>query len=445
MIEVILYLLAITAIALIAKDALKLPVPMTILPLAAAASYLSGHNLVDVDGEGFDQLLLALLPLLITTDVLALKFSDVKKNAFSLFYVAVVSVVLSVFVGAYVGSMFLDESIPFLYVILLFAMITATDPVAVVNVMSSNKLPHKLSFLAEGESLANDAVVLVLFGICVGLVSSGTGDVAVDTTSLAVQSLMVIVGALIIGLACGFVGLFLLKTTDNKIAETSILLLVAYFAFEMAEVFHWSGILAIIVSVMTANTVISRRIEKDETEIESDLDALEAPGATGFKFTVIESLEGAVKDKANHEAIKEFVGFLAIVGTSLLFVSMASMLHWNVLLNHIPEILITFAIATAARMIMMMKFAFVSNKTDRMQNINVRWWSVLSLAGVKGGLSILMLHMLPDLPNPTHQELFEAVVIGNILLSTFIYPTLMMAIISLFKDRFAAELEAEHH
>lgn len=76
--------------------------------------------------------------------------------------------------------------------------------------------------------------------------------------------------------------------------------------------------------------------------------------------------------------------------------------------------------------------------------VSFHWWMVLSAAGVKGGISILMLHMLPR--GFEHRELFEAVIINQILLSTFIYPIILMGVIKLFSQKFGAECaEYAHH
>jgi CPA1 family monovalent cation:H+ antiporter len=100
------------------------------------------------------------------------------------------------------------------------------------------------------------------------------------------------------------------------------------------------------------------------------------------------------------------------------------------LLSHYwREILSVFVVTTFIRAVMMGQFAWVSNKTDKMQNITSDWWLILTFAGVKGGLSILMVHMIPDVFE--FKTLFEAIVIGNIILSIFIYSPLMMLTIKL--------------
>jgi len=91
---------------------------------------------------------------------------------------------------------------------------------------------------------------------------------------------------------------------------------------------------------------------------------------------------------------------------------------------------------------MMGKFALITNRTTRMTNVNYRWWGVLTFAGIKGGLSIVMFMMIP--PSFEHLQMFQAVVIGVILLSTFIYSAILITLITRNKVIFATELAVEH-
>jgi len=59
------------------------------------------------------------------------------------------------------------------------------------------------------------------------------------------------------------------------------------------------------------------------------------------------------------------------------------------------EILVMFAATILIRDVMMAVFAWISNTTNKMPDINIRWWGVLTFAGIKGGLSIVMLIMIP--------------------------------------------------
>ena len=102
-----------------------------------------------------------------------------------------------------------------------------------------------------------------------------------------------------------------------------------------------------------------------------------------------------------------------------------------------------FAITTLIRAFMMGTFAFTSKMTQKMTNIGLRWWSVLLFAGIKGGLSIVMLQMLPH--GFEHKEMFDAIVIGVILLSTLVYALILVAIIMGNKKSFDEEVDMEVH
>lgn len=80
-----------------------------------------------------------------------------------------------------------------------------------------------------------------------------------------------------------------------------------------------------------------------------------------------------------------------------------------------------------------------------MVDVNKRWTTVLSFAGIKGGLSIVMLTMIPT--SFEHLEMFKAIVIGVIMLSTFIYAAVLIFYIDRHQATFLLEQEAEgeHH
>jgi Na+:H+ antiporter len=78
-----------------------------------------------------------------------------------------------------------------------------------------------------------------------------------------------------------------------------------------------------------------------------------------------------------------------------------------------------------------------------MTSVNFRWWGVLTFAGIKGGMSVVMLMMIP--PSFEHLEMFKAVVIGVILLSTFIYSAILITIITRYKAIFTLEVKDESH
>jgi monovalent cation:H+ antiporter, CPA1 family len=127
-----------------------------------------------------------------------------------------------------------------------------------------------------------------------------------------------------------------------------------------------------------------------------------------------------------------------MVANTILFIAMAEMIDLKLLWQYRTEILTMFVATTAIRAMMMWVFAWVTHKTDKMTNVNLRWSSVLTFAGIKGGLSIVMLTMIPS--TYPHLEMFKAVVIGVVLLSTFIYSLVLIAIIKRYQTQFISDM-----
>lgn len=433
MVNVVVFVFLITALILVLQKKLALPGSISLLATVFILNAFDIH-VIDISSDGFDSLLYVLLPVLIAIDVLALRLKDLQTHAASLFYSAVIAVTLSIFAGVLLDSFILPDvnlSIPAL--IALMCMCMATDPISVSAVFSNFKIPHTLKVLTEGESLFNDATALILFGIALAFIGTTTTSMTVIT----IYSIAVVGGAVLIGLATGFIGLFLLKQTDDIMIETAIMLGTIFGSFALAEHFHWSGILAIIVATVTANNEITSRIEDDDYLIKKNESQNDEKSKSELKSSIV--------DKQNHILMVQYIKYTAVLATTVLFLSMGELVKWDLLLEHWKTILAVFVATTLIRFVMMAKFAFVSKFVPYMHKISLHWWSILALAGVKGGLSLLMLHMMPK--SFEHLELFEAIVVGHILLSTFIFPFLIMAVMKTFSKTFNEEYKADpaHH
>lgn len=460
MITTLLMIATILFLALQLEEKLKVPSPLGLIALSFVAHY--GFQKIPVltgDAEHFATLVIFLLPILLISDSLELKVADLKEHAYSLLYLAVVAVVLSVGMALSISDwLFADYNLSNAAVIVLFAMVLATDPVSVVSIFSKFELPHRLKILAEGESLLNDATALIVF-VFVGLFAMGGGELGV--TYLAEISSEVVFGSVAVGMVVGFIGLFLMKSTHNRIAEMMVLVITGYGAFEISEHFytvlnmlgghshlHLSGILACIFATLTVNHVMTKAIDNDDKQLDKDQAELEREAqsretSSGVIKNVLGRIKATYEEKERHLRTKEDVQLLAMVANTILFVAMAEMIDINLLWKYKTEILVMFLATTVIRGVMMGLFAWLANKTDKMVDISFRWWGVLTFAGIKGGLSIVMITMIPA--SFEYLEMFKAVVIGVIMLSTFIYSGVLIFIIGNNKERFRAEKLAEHH
>jgi len=459
LIGILLMLATILVIALLFEDKLRIPSPLSLIALSFIAHFLFQQvPVLTGDAEHFATLVVFLLPILLLSDSLELKLDDLRKHGLSLLYLSVIAVILSVLMALLMSKWLFDGmSLSYAAVIILFAMVLATDPVSVVSIFSKFELPHRLKILAEGESLFNDATALIVF-VFVGLYALGGSTL---TVGYVVEiSFSVVLGSIAVGVVVGFMGLAVLKTTKNRMAELMILVMTGYGAFEVSEHFfllinligghshlHLSGILSCIFATITVNHVMTKAIAEDNQQIERDENALkteaqERNASSGVIGNMLRRIETTIEERDRHLRSKEDVQLLALVANTILFVAMAEMIDLALLWKYRVEIVIMFSATTVIRGVMMALFAWFSNATPRMVDISLRWWGVLTFAGIKGGLSIVMLTMIPE--SFEYLELFKAIVIGVILLSTFTYSIVLISIIKLNQKKFINEKLTEH-
>jgi CPA1 family monovalent cation:H+ antiporter len=459
MIVTLLMIAGILFLALQLEDKIGIPSPLGLIALSFLAHFgFQQAPVLTDDAEHFASLVVFLLPILLISDSLELKVADLKEHGLSLLYLAVVAVVLSVVMALLVSNwLFADITLSSAAVVVLFAMVLATDPVSVVSIFSKFELPHRLKILAEGESLFNDATALIVF-VFVGLYALGGGELTAGYVGEI--SIEVVFGSVSIGVVIGYIGLAVMKTTENRIAEMMVLIITGYSAFWLSEHFfvllnllgehshmHLSGILSCIFATITVHHVMTQsiaeediQIDRDETEIHRE--AHKRDSSAGVIRSVLHHVKATIEERNRHMRTKEDVQLLALVANTILFVAMAEMIDQGLLWKYRVEILAMFLATTLIRGAMMGLFAWLSNKTDRMADINFRWWGVLTFAGIKGGLSIVMLTLIPA--SFEYLEMFKAVVIGVVVLSTFTYSGALLFIIGSNKERFLVEKNREN-
>lgn len=460
MITTLLMVASILFLALQLEDKFKVPSPLGLIALSFIAHYTFKQvPVMTGDASSFATLVIFLLPILLISDSLELKLRDLKAHGLSLLYLSIVAVSLSILMALSIDDwLFADKQLSNAAVVMLFAMVLATDPVSVVSIFSKFELPHQLKMLAEGESLFNDATALIVF-VFIGLFALNGGIITAGY--VAQVSFAVIFGSIVVGVGIGFIGLLLMKTTHNRIAEMMILILAGYSAFELAEHFyvllnlfgghshmHLSGILAVIFATLTVNHMMNKTIDNETEQLSDDerilqKEALKRNTSAGIIGTVLKRVKATFGERDRHLRNKEDVQLLAMVANTILFIAMAEMIDLNLLWAYRIEILIMFLATTFIRAAMMTVFALITNKTDKMVDVNLRWGTVLSFAGIKGGLSIVMLTMIPA--SFEHLEMFKAIVIGVIMLSTFIYASVLIGYISRHQATFLLEKNAESH
>lgn len=431
MLEVALFTAVIAAGALFIQQKTGTPTPISIIAGVVAVS-LSGYSPVKITDGEFDSLVFLLLPILICVDTMMLRWNELRKNALGLFYLAGIMIVLSVGMALVVDRNILpDYHLPTAAVAALFCMILATDPVSVSSVFGRFHLPHDLKVLAEGESLFNDASALIVFSIALAYMGHGAAHVVDNPPVYAIK---MVAGAVFFGFLVGYIGLLALRLIHDAMTQTMLVLAMALGAFTLAEHYHASGILAVIVAILFANNIVTKHLKSSRRELNQQRGATLRALLLDFDENVIE---------ANiYRVVIGNIQFIAIIASTVMFITMANMIDLALLARYWSEIVAVFIGSTVIRMIMLGGFAWASRKTARIPTIPLHWWKVLTAAGVKGAFSLIMLHMIPQ--DYQYRELFEAIVIGNVVLSTFLYPIVLVMILKVYKSEFEAEYQADH-
>lgn len=154
-------------------------------------------------------------------------------------------------------------SVNLLYCLLFGALISPTDPVAVVGILKKAKIPSSLETRISGESLFNDGIAVVLFITFYEIAQIGLENTSVwDVTWLFVREAG---GGLLLGYLLGYIGYYGLKSIDNYVVEVMTTLAIVMGGYLLAETLLVSGPLAMVVAGLITGNKIMDEVMSDTT------------------------------------------------------------------------------------------------------------------------------------------------------------------------------------
>ncbi len=402
-------LILIILLSRITEETTKIPSTLAIILYAFLLSMVS-PNLFSISSAEFNEILYLMLPIILLPDILNISIKELKLYAREIFYLAVVSVVVSIALASLITPYILPEyRFTFGMMLALFTMLMATDAITVSSIMSRFKLPNRLKIYAESESLFNDVTALIIYYfIALPLLNGG----AVDLMSLNVIVLKVLFFSTLIGVATASAGFLAIKVLRNPFDQFLIIYLIVIVSFLAAEHFHIAGILSIVAAVITFKLLVQRETEKNPHAI------IDQPDENGVYASLVEFLKNvpAITKHGFREYKKEAM-FVGVVANAVVFTVIANIIDLHLLVRYWYEIAVVFALTSVIR------FGGVAALIATMK-LPFYWTKTLTLSGAKGALAIIMVHSLPA--SFVYKELFTAVVIGNVIVSTFLYTFLLM-------------------
>jgi CPA1 family monovalent cation:H+ antiporter len=216
----------------------------------------------------FNQVLLhGMLAFLLFAGALHIDLGDLARHKEPIALLATVGVLLStLIVGVLMWGVFalLGFKLRFIDCLLFGALISPTDPIAVLSLLKKIGAPKTLEVQIAGESLFNDGIGVVLF---MGLLEVATGENDFDVGHFAFLFIREAVGGVVFGLAIGLVAYRMLKSVDNYQVEILLSLALVWGGSALADALHISAPIAMVVAgLLIGNQGRSFAMSKMTTE-----------------------------------------------------------------------------------------------------------------------------------------------------------------------------------
>jgi len=311
----------------------------------------------------FSSLLLdVMLSFLLFAGAMHINIHELQKEKLPVFLFATFGVLISTFIVGgllYFFCSLINSPLSFLECLLFGALISPTDPIAVLSILQQSKISESLQLKIEGESLFNDGVGVVVFASILAIIFA-EGE-AVGVAEIGELFLVEAVGGLIYGLALGYFGYLFLRAVDDD-PKTCILitLATAMGGYSLSMILHVSGPLAMVVGGLFIGNKLS---------------------APTF-------------DHNSREVVYLFWEMLDDVLNAVLFVLVGLIIHTlNIEKNFLLIGFVTIFIVLIARFISVgIPFSLLKHPEGR----PLKTITMLSWGGLRGGISVALALSLSD-------------------------------------------------
>jgi len=324
-------------------------------------------------GEEFEEVLVFLfLPVLIFAAALGISTRAFVRNLGPILVLATVAFVIS---AALVGvALNLGLGIPLTAALLFGALISATDPVAVVAIFRQLGVPERLLTLVEGESMLNDGVAIVLLAVALGGEASVVGGF--------IAFFFVFFGGAAIGAAVGFVAALVLPWLD-RLAAAALSLAVAYGGFVLADdVLGFSGVMATV--------------------------------AAGLVLGGLAPSRASAEVREGWEELWESLDYVA---NALLFLLIGLAIEPDLIVENLGAIGLAIVVVLVSRAVAVVPLVSALERFAGIPPVGRRNEAVLIWGGLRGGVALALALALPE--SLQGRETFVAMT-GGVVLATLL-------------------------
>ncbi|VAW75032.1 Na+/H+ antiporter, NhaP family [hydrothermal vent metagenome] len=307
-------------------------------------------------------LLHGMLSYLLFAGALHVNLNDLAKFKWVIGILATFGVVLSTILVAcitwLIATKLLGLNISFLYCLIFGALISPTDPIAVISILKNINAPKKLETKIAGESLFNDGIGVVVFLVLLSIATSNTETITV--LSVSKLFLVEVVGGIVFGLIIGAIAYFMLRSIDNYSVEILITLAIVSGGYALATALHASGPIAVVIAGLIVGNHGRSKAMSEKTRTHLDM-----------FWELIDEVLNAV--------LFVLIGFEVLVLTLTANYLLAGAIA-------IPTVLLARFIAVSIPVLLFKRLREFSPKTIR----------ILTWGGLRGGISVALALSLPE-------------------------------------------------
>lgn len=195
-----------------------------------------------------ETLMQGMLSFLLFAGALHVDLADLAKQKWVILILATFGVITSTVIVGSLSWIVLDVlglGIPFIYALLFGALISPTDPIAVMGILKQAGVSKSLETKIAGESLFNDGVGVVVFLVLLGIATSGQTP---TVSSIGMLFLKEALGGIVFGLVTGGIAFWMLRQVNNYQIEVLITLSLVMGGYALATQLHLSGPIAMVVA-----------------------------------------------------------------------------------------------------------------------------------------------------------------------------------------------------
>ena len=306
-----------------------------------------------------ESLLGIMLSYLLFAGALHVKLEDLSNQKWVIAILATIGVIFSTFIIgslSYLLMKSLDIQISFTYCLLFGALISPTDPVAVLGILKKAGAPKSLETKITGESLFNDGVGVVVF---IAILDIATGKNDASFSAIGNLFIFEVLGGIGIGLALGLLAFLMLRSIDQYQVEILITLALVTGGYSLAHNLHTSGPLAMVVAgLMIGN---QGRILAMSEKTEEHLDSF---------WELVDEILNAI--------------LFLVIGLEILILAF----HLNYIIFGIIAIPLTLAVRMSA---VSLPTLFLKNNA----NFSKGTIKALTWGGLRGGISLALALSIP--------------------------------------------------